>query len=186
MLSATLNRCLARGVFDSLYACTPAGVILPPCSAVQQEDADIVSSALLQQTIFPLDRWHLSRISKYTHGEVPGDPVPGERHMPDGPLPQESPPNTADIDELLLRAREDTLPCFEADSLPSAATPVRQDQVSSPLPSAPPCMAAGAQDAGDDWYSPDSPAPDTPPHFPSASAAPNTSPYFPSVSAASS
>jgi hypothetical protein len=81
MLSATLNRCLARAIFDSLYACTHTGCILPPCSAIQAEDATIVSNALLGQSVFPLERWHRARVSRYFEHTTKED---GQSGLPDG------------------------------------------------------------------------------------------------------
>ncbi len=57
MLSATLNRAIARAIFDSLYAHSPQGDVLPPAARIDPDAAEALHSHFLQQGLFPNDAW---------------------------------------------------------------------------------------------------------------------------------
>ena len=57
MLSATLNRAIARVIFDSLYAHSPQGDVLPPSARVDGDTAAGLHSHFLGQNLFPTDLW---------------------------------------------------------------------------------------------------------------------------------
>ncbi len=104
MLSATLNRAIARAIFDSLYAHSPQGDVLPPSARVDGDTAAGLHAHFLGQNLFPTDNWT---------GAAPASPVP---------------PETEDV-AALFHARSTPV----ADSSPPAAPPLLRLSPPRPL-----------------------------------------------------
>lgn len=57
MLSATINRTVAKAAFDSMFAHSPEDTVLPPNAIVDAGAARSIKATFTGQNVFPLDQW---------------------------------------------------------------------------------------------------------------------------------
>ena len=68
MLSSTITRTTAKAIFDSMYAHSPQGSVLPPSSVISPETVAQTQISFLGQSLFPTDEWNAS--IRASHAEV--------------------------------------------------------------------------------------------------------------------
>jgi hypothetical protein len=97
MLSATITRTTAKAIFDSMYAHSPSGSVLPPSAVISPDLVSQTCVSFLGQSLFPTDSWLAA--SRASHADITGSPIRATRRQagvsPTLPLATDSPTHSS-------------------------------------------------------------------------------------------